>query len=496
MARSQMTRWLELTGALALLAGVAVGQTSPEEQAKRLLEDGRGYRTQGKAKQALDSFQTVVSGFQNTESVDDALLEIGRYYLDVESNVDKARDAFDQVAKRFPQSDSAPGAYYYLGLLTMDKAQAPAELDDALAQFTRVQRLYPRSEWVPRALHASGLALRKVDRLADAVEAQRRVALEYPSSDVAPAAQFQIGHCLALSGEPRQAMEEFQQVRNRFPESEWAARALDRTTALYRLYAAGKPVFALDTSYTIGAGDILKEVRALLMTPQRTLWIASDKANSVVPYDPAGKMGPSLTSESVRALALSARGELVVTARLAVRFGPRDVRSFSIPSDKPGVPEPLDKLAAAVVTSSGAILVSDDKKKKIYRFDAQGQPQGVFGEAREREVTRLLLDGEGAVVTLDRADKTVRSYDANGKLLRTVGPRGTGYELKKPVDVAVDAARNLYVADEGGAVYILSPQGQLLATLSEAKKPQAVTLDPAGAVFVYDESVQRVLRFK
>ena len=229
----------------------------------------------------------MVSGFQNTESVDDALLEIGRYYLDVENNVDKARDAFDQVAKRFPQSDSAPGAYYYLGLLTMDKAQAPAELDDALAQFTRVQRLYPRSEWVPRALHASGLALRKVDRLAEAVEAQRRVALEYPSSDVAAAAQFQIGHCLALSGEPRQAMEEFQQVRNRFPESEWAARALDRTTALYRLYAAGKPVFALDTSYAIGAGDVLKEVRALLMTPQRTLWIASDKAHSVVPHDPA-----------------------------------------------------------------------------------------------------------------------------------------------------------------------------------------------------------------
>ena len=90
----------------------------------------------------------------------------------------------------------------------------------------------------------------------------RRVSLEYPSSDAAPAAQFEIGQCLALLGQPREAMEEFQQVRNRFPESEWARRALDRITALYRLYGAGKPAFALDPSFSVGAGDVLKDVRA------------------------------------------------------------------------------------------------------------------------------------------------------------------------------------------------------------------------------------------
>ena len=72
-----------LGAALLLLAACsASAQTSPDEQARRLLEDGRGYRAQGKTKQALDSFETIVSGFQNTDSVDDALLEIGRYRLE------------------------------------------------------------------------------------------------------------------------------------------------------------------------------------------------------------------------------------------------------------------------------------------------------------------------------------------------------------------------------------------------------------------------------
>ena len=64
-------------------AAPVLAQSSPEEQARRLLEDGRTYRGEGKAKQALDNFNTIVTGFPGTESVDDALLEIGRYHLDV-----------------------------------------------------------------------------------------------------------------------------------------------------------------------------------------------------------------------------------------------------------------------------------------------------------------------------------------------------------------------------------------------------------------------------
>ena len=160
-----MARWLLALALLAAAAPARAQSSSPDEQARRLLEDGRTYRSEGKSKQALDNFNTIVTGFQGTDSVDDALLEIGRYYLDVEGDDEKARQAFEQVAKRFPQSDGAPGAYYYLGWLALSRARTSAELDDALAQFTRVQRLYPGSAWVPKALYAAGLAHRKAGRL-------------------------------------------------------------------------------------------------------------------------------------------------------------------------------------------------------------------------------------------------------------------------------------------------------------------------------------------
>ena len=113
-----------LLASLLLLPASGGAQTSPEEQARRLLEDGRGYWAKGQYKQALDNFNTIVTGFAETESVDDALLEIGRYALEVEGNVARARESFDTVAKRYPQSDSAPGAYYYLEALGIQRTLA------------------------------------------------------------------------------------------------------------------------------------------------------------------------------------------------------------------------------------------------------------------------------------------------------------------------------------------------------------------------------------
>jgi TolA-binding protein len=481
--------------ALVLLAAPAPAQES-DAQARRLLDDGRAYWAQGKLKQALDNFNIIVASFPASSSIGQALLEIGRYRMDVEGDVEKARASFEQVAKQYTQSDGAPGAYYYLGLLTLNRANNAADLDDALAQFTRVQNLYPKSDWVPKALQASGLVYRKAGKYAEAVDVNRRVSLEYPSSEAAPAAQFYIGHAMALLGEPRQAMEEFQQVRNRFPDSEWSPRALERITALYRLYGAGKPAFALDPGFVAGAGDVLKDVRAILMAPTGALWIASDKARSAIPLDAAGKAGAGLAGEDLRALSLSPRGVVIVAAKTAVRFGPKDLRSFAIPSDKPGVPEPLDKILSATVTPGGMVLVADEKRNKVYRFDAAYEWKGFFPDkdAKERQVTRMLVDGEGGIVCLDRAERTVRVFDETGKVLRTLGPGG----LRKPVDVAVDPFRNAYVADEEAGVLVFNPAGQLLTTLGspELKRPKALTLDATGAVLVYDERAEKVLRYK
>jgi TolA-binding protein len=482
---------------LTLWARAGFCQISADEQARRLLEDGRTSRSQGKSKQALDNFSTIVASFGATQVVDDALLEMGRIHLEVERDWDKARQTFDQVVQRFPQGDATPGAYYYLGFMALTRATPPPDLDDALAQFMRVQRLYPRSIWVPKSLYASGLVHRKAGRYRDSIRIQRRVALEYPHDDIAPQAQLEIGECLALDGQFQMAMEEFQRLRRQYPKSALIETALNRTTACYRFHGVPRAGFNLDDSFSLTLGDALKDVRAILSTPDEALWLASERARAVIEVQ-GGRIVGTLTAEAPTSLALTPDGELMVAARTAVRVGRKDMKTFTIPGKKPGEVEPIDRIVAALRLPTNSYLISDLKQKSILRFDAKGVLEGRFPDVKEREVTRLLLDSEGAILALDRDEKTVRLYNLAGKVLRTLGPRGQGYELKRPVDVASDFMRNIYVADEELGVLVFNAQGQPLITIAgePLRRPKALTIAADGAILVYDDRLERVLRYR
>ena len=74
------------------------------------------------------------------------------------------------------------------------------------------------------------------------------------------------------------------------------------------------------------------------MTPARTLWVASDKVKSAVPFAPDGKMGPGLgAARTCRALSLAPNGELLVmAARARCASGRRTCRPSPSPATSPG----------------------------------------------------------------------------------------------------------------------------------------------------------------
>ena len=185
-----------------------------------------------------------------------------------------------------------------------------------------------------------------------------------------------------------------------------------------------------------------------------------------------------------------------MAAKTAVRFGAKDLQSFAIPSDKPGVPELLERILSATVTPGGMVLVADEKRNKVYRFDAAYEWKGLFPDkdAKERQVTRMLVDGEGGIVCLDRAEKTVRVFDETGKVLRTLGPAGfkqAGGRGGGPVPQRLRGRR-------GGGSARLQPGGP---APHDPRGPRAEAAEGPhprrrGALLVYDERAEKVLRYK
>lgn len=468
-----------------------------DDQAKRLLDDGRIDLANGRSKQGLDALETIVSGFPGSSWADDALLEMGRYAEEVDKDADKARDFYDQIAKKYPQSDSAPLAYLRMGRLAFSTAATQAALDDALANFQRVIRLYPESPAVPEALVASARVFRRAGRFDSATDSARRAVLDHPESSVAPEAQFELGLSLTMAGDPLLGLEEFQRVRTRYPDSPAAARALNATTALFRIHGGDRPVFLKDPAYASPGGEVLKDVRGLAVTPDGLTWIASNKTKSALSFDPSFALKMGLPAEDPQTLAVSPRGDIVFAARLAVKVGAHDVFSYAAPSNKPGIMENLDRIGAATVLVSGDTLVSDLRRKRVVRFKGSTFVS-IFPDSSEREVIKILTSPRGDAVMLRKDDKSVEVYDDSGRQAFKLGPRGPGFEWKKPVDVAMDAFSNLYVADEDQGVFMFSPKGELMASFgaSDVRKTGAIAIDLTGAVLVYDDRAQALVRFK
>ena len=489
--------WAFTTAAALLAAGsFASAQPRADDQARRLLEDGRTDIANGRARQGLDALQTIVTGFPNSQYADDALLDIGRYAEDVEKNLVKAREVYDQIAKRYPQSDAAPGAYLQMGRIAFATAASQGAYDDALANFQRVIRLYPESAFVPNALVASAAVYRRAGRYDSAIDASRRAVLDHPTSDITPEAQYELALSLAMAGDTGTGIEEFQRVRSAYPSSAAASRALNATTALFRLYGGERPVFLKDPTFSFAAGDVLKDVRALVVAPSGATWIASNKTKSAVSYDSSLKLGSSVAAEDPQTLSLSPQGEVVFASKLAVKVG-GSVLSFSVPTEKPGEMEPIDRIGAAAILVSGDTLVSDLKRKRVLRFKA-GTFSQVFPDRGEREVIKMLTTPRGEVVMLRKDDKSLEILDDAGRVVLKIGPRGSGFEWKKPVDVAIDAFSNLYVADEDQGIFVFSPKGELMTTFgaSDVKKSRAIAIDLTGAALVYDDRTESIVRFK
>jgi hypothetical protein len=115
-------------------------------------------------------------------------------------------------------------------------------------------------------------------------------------------------------------------------------------------------------------------------------------------------------------------------------------------------------------------------------------------------VERLALSQLDDVAAIDREAKTVVIFDRDGKQLSRIPPKGAGYDLESPVDLAFDSFGHLYVLDRGrSSVFVFGPKNRLITTITVPEKApgafpraQAFALDRAGRLYIYDDRVQRV----
>ena len=487
---------------LTALSFLALGATADlrsfpqggEDLARRQYESGRTFVQNGRYSEALKDFQAVVDSFPQSAVADDALLDIALYHIDMAGDHEAARTAADRLLKDYPASDSAPMAYVLVGRLAIATSRAPADVDTALASFERVSRLFPSSPAVAAARFYTGDTLRLARRTDEALQQFRRVSVEYPRSVWAARADLAAAANLVATDRATQAFGRLQRIRLQFPGTPEATAALNFNTILYRLYLR-KPVPYTFSGRFIGTEkDRFRDVVGIVVDDAGRILLGHRQGVTI--FDSRGILVRTSPAMEPSAFFLDGRDRVVVT-RGALLI-PEKGAPISMVVPAPGrEPREVGEIPAVIALSSGDRLVADRRGRTVIRVSPGGKFLSNFASVNAERLARSTLD---EVAMIDRDSKAVVIVDRDGKTLAKIPPKGTGYQFEDPADLAYDALGHIYLLDgRRAAIHVFGPKGRLIATLTSTGKaagamqrPRAIALDPAGRLYVFDESSQRI----
>lgn len=158
---------------------------------------------------------------------------------------------------------------------------------------------------------------------------------------------------------------------------------------------------------------------------------------------------------------------------------------------------------AVAFAPDGSFYVSDSELRRVFRFSPRLEPVGeLAGVSFDRPAgIAVAADGEKAVV--DVLAHRVHLFGRDDRHLRSIPPAGSEGEMNRPVSVAIDRQKNLYVVDSlNFRVVQYDWSGKFLRKFGEPgdtpgylSRPKGIALDSEGHLYLVDATMNIVQIF-
>ncbi len=491
-----MSRVLILSFSLLVLGPVAVAQ---DPAAERLYAEARRLLDAGDGDGARDELQLLVQQFPGDRLAPRALLEIAES-LHARGDLQATRAALERLRSQYGRSLEAAAAFVQQAEIEVEEARRLADLEAARATFRRVPLLYGRESYPDlearvRARIRTGELSLELGDVENAVSEFLAAVEDEPPGPSTGRARLLLATALTRHGDWVAAAEVLQRLASE--DGAATAQAADRAAArrllsllhrrLVRPLAGHDPWPA--ASRFPDAGHQLNGATGVAADADGRVIVVDRRSKAAMLFDADGQVLGRAAVEASGHPGWSAGAAYVVTDEgISLPFDGQASPRFLEP--RAGKEKPLKGLLAAergrfddwfiiargwkellayesprkgqtLLGNSrpdpedlaqdhlGRIYVLDGDDNQVLRLGVDRRQSDTVLRAEWRKPAALALDDLGNLYVLDRGHRTVEMWNADGKLLVRRGPQlGGGIELRKPLDLAVDGAGRVLIADQ------------------------------------------------
>ena len=128
--------------------------------------------------------------------------------------------------------------------------------------------------------------------------------------------------------------------------------------------------------------------------------------------------------------------------------------------------------------------------------------EGGYGDRKgqSKNPRGIASDSAGNIFVADTGNGRIEKFSPGGKLLSTMGSKGSGRGVAAPTGIAVDPSGNIYIANDGThRVLKVKPDGALIAEWNGPAPgfygPRRIAIGPDDSVYVVDQGHARIVKF-
>lgn len=161
---------------------------------------------------------------------------------------------------------------------------------------------------------------------------------------------------------------------------------------------------------------------------------------------------------------------------------------------------------SGVAVSDDSVFVADRELNRIQKFSTDGEFIAEWGQKGIHEGQFFFPNGiavnNGTVYVVDTGNQRVQMFSTDGEFISSFGSSGLGDgQFLTAVGIDVDGDGNIFVTDKGnGKIEKFNATGEHLQSFvfsspNYSFTPEAISVDPAGDMFIVNSANDRILHF-